>query len=270
MRVFLSGKVDERYGAWRDHLLGVSHQGRTNNGKWVVEAYPRWVVYEDEPTGAVLPWPKLPKVILNDHTYVGPYRQVVKKESDWRHDGYFHGVTAIGSHGMIYGDVFDQVVARCRGALQDADFVFAYINSPDAYGTIAEIGYAAALGKFVAVVIDPEAAFDWTDFRFVESLANFTRTIEREVAPPHEGRYVDEPLTPERERAQLVDALKDAALVYLGQPRSTAVVAAVDMQEERWQRFAREVTASFDQIARWTSDPRVRNEAQRMMRRMGA
>jgi nucleoside 2-deoxyribosyltransferase len=43
-------------------------------------------------------------------------------------------------------------------AIQRADLVFAWIDSPDCYGTILEIGYARAMNKVVVVAFSEEFA----------------------------------------------------------------------------------------------------------------
>jgi hypothetical protein len=43
-------------------------------------------------------------------------------------------------------------------AIEAADLVFAWIDGPDCYGTILEIGYARALGKAVVVAMSDEFA----------------------------------------------------------------------------------------------------------------
>lgn len=42
-------------------------------------------------------------------------------------------------------------VARCLGAIDSSDFVFAWLDDPTAYGTLVEIGYAT--GKGIPVVV---------------------------------------------------------------------------------------------------------------------
>jgi hypothetical protein len=46
------------------------------------------------------------------------------------------------------------LVKRCLRQIQESDGVFAFIDSLDCFGTLAEIGYAAAMRKPVQIVID--------------------------------------------------------------------------------------------------------------------
>lgn len=70
-----------------------------------------------------------------------------------------HGVGAVNSlhsneWGGCMGNFFtrDDVLNICKGQIDRAEIVFAYINKDDCYGTLAEIGYAHAQGKDIVVV----------------------------------------------------------------------------------------------------------------------
>jgi len=63
------------------------------------------------------------------------------------------------------------VLNQCLSQIQKADMVFAWIDDGEAYGTIAEIGYAKALGKkvWIGMSEDMEQLYDtW----FVEHMAD--------------------------------------------------------------------------------------------------
>lgn len=64
-----------------------------------------------------------------------------------------------------------QVAAFCMNAIDEADVVFAWIDSPDVYGTIAEIGFAKARGKQIWIGWSSEFAHR-SDLWFIESLAH--------------------------------------------------------------------------------------------------
>ena len=53
----------------------------------------------------------------------------------------------------------EQVSERVLSQIQDCDFVVAYLDTPDAYGSIAEIAYASSIGKRVLVLICAEHAY---------------------------------------------------------------------------------------------------------------
>lgn len=52
------------------------------------------------------------------------------------------------------------VVEQARAAIEASDMVFAWIDSPDCYGTLIEIGYAIGLGKVVRVGMKESADLD--------------------------------------------------------------------------------------------------------------
>lgn len=51
-----------------------------------------------------------------------------------------------------------EVFEKCRGWLREADIVFAWIDSPDAFGTLVEIGMAVEMGKPTFLATSEEAA----------------------------------------------------------------------------------------------------------------
>lgn len=279
MNVFLAGKVDERFGSWRDSILGT---GLTRNMDIALrhcfdqfEYYqhswarvPRWAKFIpasditqgiNEGENWLQPWAPEPDIVLGIHTYTGPFQQVEMPRLEPKYTGYFHGVTTGGCHGSPEDRDRSRITRCCCEAIQKSDLVFAFINSPDAYGTVAEIGYAAALGKFVAVFVTAETPFDYEDFWYVGHLASVC--IE-----PYELRAA----SPASESELALVAFKEALVKYTAHdPRPTCLPAMVT-RDDRSERAIREIARSFQQIARWTSDPRVRGEAQRMLDALGA
>jgi nucleoside 2-deoxyribosyltransferase len=251
MRIYLAGKVDQEFGHWRDALLGFD---------WVAgEQRQRWVKHFQEPKETndywqtdsmlVLPWAERHGIVLNAHCYVGPYRQRFASQMEPKYTGRFHGVTSYGQHGMPDENGMRAVVSEAMGAIGRADMVFAYINNPDAYGTIAEIGYAVAQGKYVSLLVHPRSCFSSSDYSFVQNIVAHTS---------YYGPFMDE--IPEE--VMIKSALTDAFVHYPDWEKPRANSGSV-LQEA--VSFAK---ASFRQIARWTSDPRVREEADRMARRL--
>jgi hypothetical protein len=261
MKVYLAGKMDAEHGAWRDAILGTAYH-------YELKRYvPRWEAvatlgedyeYEDDLDVGLGPnsWPTTPnRHVLGLHEYVGPYRRTFAPvEPDSKHSGYFHGFTGKGEHGVMTDEQRERVVRLCRYAIGQVDFVFAYLNSPDCFGTLAEIGYALALSKYVAVVVAEEATWDFGDYWFIDELvASF------EYDAP-EGRREGES---EGERAR--QYFMGALVQWTGATRITPAMASVPSGTSS---VAREAAQSFSQIARWSADPRVRDEAQRMLRRI--
>ncbi|BDI29423.1 hypothetical protein CCAX7_14740 [Capsulimonas corticalis] len=77
-------------------------------------------------------------------------------------DSYFQRESAPATHGCgIKGrnGVYIEegvVVHRCLEQIKKADFVFAYIDDLSCYGTLAEIGYASAIGKPIVIIVSFE------------------------------------------------------------------------------------------------------------------
>lgn len=83
-------------------------------------------------------WPIVP--IGNENHYTGPYFLTCDH-------GCFHGDNA---HGVGADELVQHrsaVVKLCKAAIATSDAMFVWLNDSTAYGTITEIGYAAALGK---------------------------------------------------------------------------------------------------------------------------
>lgn len=72
-----------------------------------------------------------------------------------------HGVGAVGNSyewGGCMGTFFtkDDVLSVCKRQIDRAEIVFAFIDKPDCYGTLAEIGYAHAKGKEIIIYFADE------------------------------------------------------------------------------------------------------------------
>lgn len=104
-------------------------------------------------------WVELKKSVFGIHHYVGPFFQSCNH-------GCYH---VDSSHGLLVEH--KGVVSLCRRAIADATLVFAWIDSPDCFGTIAELGFAAALGKRIWIA----GRERFPDLWFVYELAEKTR-----------------------------------------------------------------------------------------------
>lgn len=259
MKFFLSGKIDAEHGAWRDAILGTVYEYESRRHR------PRWElsVAEMSAPDEYPEWPVLKNCVLGLHDYVGPFRVTDRQSRDSSHEGYFHGSRWVGSHGVMDDESQALVVDRCKAAIRNADIIFAYINTPDAYGTIAEIGYAHAMGKYINLVIDNNAGWELDDYWFVEMLATRSDHASRES-------WSDGQSVRQGEVEFTKDRLRDA-LVYwtaYSQRRPAGRLALMepsDRQVVEWaMRDLKTAEQVFAQITLWTSDPRVRNEAERM------
>jgi hypothetical protein len=136
--LYLAGKIEKH--CWRHKIVsGLKiHQGEGWRGE-------RWPIL----SGAI----RLDGIIAD---YSGPYFVGCDH-------GCFHDLQHAWGNGFC-GDADPDfgVVDLCTRAIQGADIVFAWINTNDCFGTIAELGMAHALGKTIWVATpkpDPELWF---------------------------------------------------------------------------------------------------------------
>lgn len=282
MNIYLAGKMDSEKGRWRDSILGTDRarpkppESRFPDGSYSRQV-PRWHLPFDSEGYAqgwdetcidtrISPWPVRSGIVLGRHDYCGPYRQQFTSEIDTKWSGEFHGSETFGQHGCMDWDDQQQVVAEALAAIRRADLVFAYVNDPEAWGTVAEIGYALALGKFVRLHVNDQEVFGEHEFWFVSGMCT------------PQGRYYDPSSCWDSDdyegheagdgRGSIRHALKNAILDYTAwsEKGSVLVRAAPEPSDDLGARIAGEVFDSFRQISQWTSDPRVRGEADRMLR----
>lgn len=103
------------------------------------------------------------EIDVNDSlTITGPF--FISCDHGCYHGDNKHGVGAVNSFathdewGGCMGNFFtrDDVLEICKRQIDRAEIVFAYIDAPDCYGTLAEIGYAHAKGKDIVIVFSDE------------------------------------------------------------------------------------------------------------------
>jgi hypothetical protein len=134
-------------------------------------------------------WPVFERVIFDRYDYVGPYFSGDDHGSG--HKPNWHGaagdeevIDISGGHGVMEAACITAaeeierrqgIVQRCLAAIRACDVVFAWIERPDAYGTLAELGYANAFNKRIWIACDAQAFKYVPDFRrdiwFVEQMA---------------------------------------------------------------------------------------------------
>ena len=135
MKIYLAGKVSKN--GWRTRLV----RGANLNGMDLD-------AHESQ-------WPVLERAIFGEHDFVGPFLYGCDH-------GCFHGD---GQHGMIFEEdgaccvekfFIDrkEIVRRCLEAVRRADLVFCWLEAPEDYGSMVEVGYALALGKQVAIAVE--------------------------------------------------------------------------------------------------------------------
>lgn len=107
-------------------------------------------------------WPVLRGSVLDGLAdYAGPY--FVSCDHGCAHspvDGRTHGLTGgcietTGAPGSSAPTAREVARRSCLAAVRSSTLVFAYIDEPDAFGTLHELGYAEALGKRTVICLDP-------------------------------------------------------------------------------------------------------------------
>lgn len=122
-------------------------------------------------------WPLT--IMENGHNYTGPY--FVSCDHGCFHGPNQHGAGAVGDgncYGGALGDTRRMVYEACVFSMALSDTIFAWIDSADCYGTIAEIGHAHGQIVPISGRKNPEI---WIagpqridDLWFVYSMANDT------------------------------------------------------------------------------------------------
>lgn len=142
MNIYLAGKIAKN--GWRYSIVkglrGALYEWSDCYG------HGSWVEWPSE-------WPILDNAILDEHSYTGPF--FVADDHGCFHGRNSHGCGATIAPGCNCET--DQagrrrkIIGLCHRAIDKSDILLAWLDSHDAYGTIAEIGYASAKGKFVYV-----------------------------------------------------------------------------------------------------------------------
>lgn len=287
MRVFLAGKVDPRYGAWRNTLLDQVRvrDERSDHGgfRW----QPRWVLTREPMSSDDYPvWPQESNEwVLRKHQYVGPF--VVQPGEDWetKHTGNFHGNTWTGNHGDMDEADQKQIGEANRRAIRAADLCFCYLNTPDCFGTLVELGYAAAYRVFTYVLVSPDALWEWDDYWYAGQMADSwsmlgQTPLDRDLTAPADALSMgDRPSSPEQEARLVRTAFHHALGEWSTRPARTPTASQEEARRsqpgtarmtEAQKKLTIQLLDSFASIAQWTSDPRVRNEAARMLGVLGA
>jgi hypothetical protein len=143
--VYLAGKITNDH--WRDELV----DGYSVENKGIIDK--AWEQKNATPGDwqtvfQVLPLPGGRRLNLT-----GPFWR--PPGGSWGHGGQSdslgdHCCGFIGKHGEEENDSY-YLLGNIKSAINESDLIFAWIDKFDCYGTLVEIGYAHAMGKFIAV-----------------------------------------------------------------------------------------------------------------------
>jgi hypothetical protein len=149
MKIYLAGKIHKN--DWRHSIVAGLTNALTDT------AFPLW--------------PELPNAIFGHHTYVGPY--FVGCDHGCYHGDNAHGSGLADTAPCGIGPVYqpEHIWQRCQMAIDHADVVFAWIESEDCYGTLVELGWAAAAGKQIWIAGPRRFPELWIAYRLAQKVA---------------------------------------------------------------------------------------------------
>jgi len=130
--------------------------GKMREADWRLGLFDKRVKYDsqlnlDPAMGSTCPWPEYSDETVSGLRYTGPFFVDLCSGHVYAHfEGDEHGSNIRRLHDGGFDDGKRYYVQQwCLDAIYRANLVFAWIDSTDCYGTIAEIGYARALGKTI-------------------------------------------------------------------------------------------------------------------------
>lgn len=100
-----------------------------------------------------------------------------------------HASTGECVAGVGYRIEEEYVYESCIHQIEKSDIVFSYINSLDAFGTFAEIGYAAACKKFIFILFKNEKIAD--DLWFISNMASVKMIATKYNVNANEDSTID-------------------------------------------------------------------------------
>lgn len=198
MKFYFAGKIGRD--DWRHSMvLGLREGLKTSGARLYTQVDDEYGSYG--PGLAVMPdeWPILRGAVLGQHDYVGPFfmptqygkRQVSVHGAGQHGMGIADDSMCIES-GTVTQDVYDivssnhgamsneqtreRIVALCLKSILKADAVFVWMDSPSAYGTLVELGFALAHSKPIWWA-QPIKSYDHiisSDFWFIQTAAEMS------------------------------------------------------------------------------------------------
>jgi len=139
--------------------------------------------------------------------------------------------------------------------IRRCDLLFAYINDFASFGTFVEIGMAVALGKHVVLV-------EHADALGCDDYGEYGTELWFAGASAHRHEVYD----PRPEDGAMGECAFLRTVLLEEISRFSVRLAQTERRKTVNRQIWEQATGSFQQILRWTSDPRVRDEARRMIR----
>ncbi|WP_433426224.1 DUF559 domain-containing protein (plasmid) [Microtetraspora malaysiensis] len=116
-------------------------------------------------------WPVLELAVLDRFNYVGPY--FISDDHGCWHGAGTHGCGRDGEGGGCSSGGPHRELVRdlCLTAIRRTDVFFAWLDDTTAYGTLAEIGYAHALGKRIIIGAPKSSTLLDDDMWFAQTMS---------------------------------------------------------------------------------------------------
>lgn len=183
--IYLAGKIESI--DWRHDIVSNLRERFPQSGEF--EDYSTALV-----NGLAKPWPILTNSIFGRYHYTGPYF-INSGGIGTFHGENTHGVGANSNctydednaeekhHNTPIVEMRPWVVERCQLSIQKSDLVFAWIDDITCYGTIAEIGYAKALGKIVWIATPKRYHDLWFVFQMVDQVEFIHDWLRHPIQP---------------------------------------------------------------------------------------
>lgn len=236
VRWYLAGKIGGGE-TWRNGLV--------RDFAWVSDEWWSKVEHSGE-----TPWPELEGAVWRcaHWNYVGPFCARGMTGQEWNEETCGHGGTT-GQHfarqevrlgGNGPGDRHRRSVIHglCLDAIRRCDVLFAWITGPDCYGTLLEVGYAAALGKKILIATS-DVEKQWSDeLWFALECQNFGNLIP----PVHTAReafiYFEQWAWNSRIQASLSDQVKNLRR-ELQESRQPSLPPAIEVRLDPQRTFSK-------------------------------
>ena len=132
VRVYLAGKITDN--EWRKSLMVLDNKGRLEGDRFTCPA--NFIAHDDRDH-----WPVARRALRGGFDFTGPWFIDTFGGHGGKLNAGTHG-RETDRHGQPDETNRPGVTSRCRLSLATSQIVFAWIDRPDAYGTIWELGFA--------------------------------------------------------------------------------------------------------------------------------
>lgn len=211
-KVYLAGKIGTYKEDWREDLL---------HGRF---GYCHDLAEYQKAISEFRPMP-----MLNGHSFYGPYRIDEMCGHGQGHVSPQYDEDDVAD--AMFIETSERAVFNgCLSLIRRTDTLFAWINTKDCFGTLAEIGYAHAMGNEI-----------WLGFASSDYLYEFwfiTRMAQRVVVattPDEAFQRADEPLVEHEQKCKALASVGDVLLVE-GLPDEKGKEYSVDMYSHSWNK----------------------------------